>query len=126
MITNKIRYLKSCYQADLRAVSLLNYFSNKASHQLLLNSFEPISGELKEFPIATEWAEKVASHLAIYGKEKTMYCGAIFLAGSTNVAGKKESVFAPLYLYPTELFVENDIYYIALDTDDPIINPAIT
>lgn len=126
MITDKIRYLKSCYQADLRAVSLLNFFSNKASHQLLLESFEPVSGELKEFPVSTEWAEKAVSHLAIYGKEKTLYCGAIFLVGSINVAGKNESVFAPLYLYPTELFVEDGIYYISLDIDDPIINPALT
>lgn len=125
MIANKIRYLKACYQADLRAVSLLNFFSKKATYQLLLDSFEPVSGELTEFPIPTEWAEKMAAHMAIYGKEKALYCGAIFLSGTVNIVGKKETMLAPLYLYPTELLEEDGIYYISIEEGDPIINPAI-
>lgn len=123
--SNKIRYLKACYQADLRAVSLNNFFSKKASHQLLLDSFDPISGEATEFPVSTEWAQKVEAHLSIYGKEKTMYTGAVFLVGSVNIAGKKEKMVAPLYLYPTDFFMEDGIYYIAIEKDDPIINPAV-
>ncbi|MEO1263078.1 MAG: AAA domain-containing protein [Bacteroidota bacterium] len=125
-IANKIRYLKSCYQADLRAVSLLNFYGRKASHQLLLDSFEPVSGKEADFPISTEWSEAVDAHMTIHAKEKALYCGAIFLAGKVNIAGKKENLLAPLFLYPTELLIDTDgVYYIAVDTSDPIINPAV-
>ena len=125
MIANKIRFLKACYQTDLRAVSLLNFFGKKATHQLLLDSFEPISGKVTEFPVSTEWAEKLVAHTAVYGKEKALYCGAIFLAGSTFMAGKKEKMLTPLYLYNCDLLEEDGIYYMAINAEEPIINPAI-
>ena len=91
----------------------------------MLESFEPISGEVTEFPISTEWAKEIEAHMSIYEKEKALYCGAIFLAGTMEVAGKKETVMAPLYIYPTELLLEDEVYYISIDENNPIINPAI-
>ena len=125
MTSNKIRYLASCYQADLRAVSLLNFFSKRAGHQLFLESAELLQGELTQFPVSTAWAREIEKTLAVYSKEKTLFCGSVFLAGSVNIAGKEEDVLAPVYLHPAELIEEDGIFYVAIDVDNPVINPAV-
>lgn len=120
-----IQFLASCYRADFRAVSLLNFFSKKAGHHLLLESAELLHGELTEFPVSSKWAKEIEKTMAIYGKEKSLYCCAFFLAGAANIAGRKEVVLAPLYLYPTELLEDQGIYYVAIDIENPMVNPAL-
>lgn len=123
-LSNIIRYYRSCYQADYRAVHLLNFFSNKVSHALFLETAELLEGKHLQFPVPTEWGTKVASYLQLHAKEKTLYTGAFFLVGRTQLLGKKREVAAPLYLYPTQLEVEDEVYYVSIDAGQAIINPA--
>ena len=45
--------------------------------------------------------------------------------GEMTIAGKKQKIVAPLYLHQVTMKVENEIFYISIDAENPIINPAI-
>lgn len=123
-LSSIIRYYRSCYQADYRAVHLLNFFSNKVSHALFLNSAELLEGKHLQFPVPTEWGRKVAANLQLHAKEKALYTGSFFLVGRTQLLGKRREVAAPLYLHPTQLEWEGEVYYLSIDANQAIINPA--
>jgi hypothetical protein len=126
MTHDKIRYLSACYQADFRAVSLLNFFSKKVETPLMFAAADLLmAGQPVLHPVPMEWALEVKSRMAVYAKEKSLYCCAVFLAGSTNIAGKEETVMAPVYLYPAELAKVDGKYYVAIDEHGLVINPAI-
>ena len=125
MLKNLISYYRSCYQADYRAISLSNFFGTKAENTLILESADLIAGKLLDFPVATKWGTAITEKLAVYAKEKELYCGAFFLFGSMMVGGRKLDVTAPLFLYPTILKEEKEIFYVSIDANNPIINPAI-
>jgi hypothetical protein len=120
-----VNYFKSCYQSDYRAINLLNFYSAKVEHPLILESAELLQGKMLEYPVSTDWGGKVAQRLAVYSKEKALYCCSFFMFGEMTVAGKKQNIVAPLYLYQVERKVENEIFYVSIDAENPIINPAI-
>ena len=106
-----VNYFKSCYQSDYRAISLLNFYSAKVEHPLILESAELLQGKILEFPVPTDWGEKVDQRLAIYSKEKALYCCSFFMFGEMTVAGKKQKIVAPLYLHQVERKIENEIFH---------------
>lgn len=120
-----VNYFRSCYQSDYRAISLLNFYSAKVEYPLILNSAELLQGKILEFPVPTDWGEKVTQRLAVYSKEKALYCCSFFMFGEMKIVGKKRNIVAPLYLHQVEIKVENEIFYISIDAENPIINPAI-
>ena len=77
-------YFRACYQADYRALSLLNFYSAKVEHPLILKSAELIQGKLFEFPVSTTWGKKVSQQLTIYSKEKGLFY--VFFALFASVA----------------------------------------
>lgn len=126
MTQDKISYLASCYQADFRAVHLLNFFSKKVGHPLFFESSEMLSGEHRVmYPVPIKWAQEVEKTLSVYGKEKSLFCCAVFLAGWADIAGKEETVMAPVYLYPAELVEVDNVFHVTIDEENPVINPAI-
>ncbi len=125
MLKNLISYYRSCYQSDYRAISLSNFFGNKAENRLILDNADLLSGKLLQYPVSTKWGIAITKKLAIYAQEKELYCGAFFLFGSMMVGGRKLEVAAPLFLYPTVLKEEKEIFYVSIDAENPIVNPAI-
>ena len=125
MLKNLISYYRSCYQADYRAISLSNFFGTKAENILLLENADLVAGKLIDYPLSTKWGKTITQRLAVYAKEKELYCGAFFLFGSMMVGGRKLDVAAPLFLYPTILKEEKDIFYVSIDAENPVVNPAI-
>jgi len=111
MLKNLISYYRSCYQADYRAISLSNFFGNKAENTLILENADLLSGKLLDYPVSTKWGTAITKKLAVYAKEKELYCGAFFLFGTMMVGGRKLDVTAPLFLYPTVLKEEKEIFY---------------
>lgn len=45
--------------------------------------------------------------------------------GEMIIAEKKQNIASPLYLHQVERKIENDIFYISVDAENPIINLAI-
>lgn len=125
MLKNLISYYRSCYQADYRAISLSNFFGTKAENTLILDNADLLTGKLLDYPVSTKWGATITKRLAVYDKEKELYCGAFFLFGSMIVGGRKLDVVAPLLLYPTTLHTEREIFYVSIDANNPIINPTI-
>ena len=83
-----VNYFKSCYQSDYRAISLLNFYSAKVEHSLILESAELLQGKILEFPVPTNWGKKVEQRLAIYSKEKALYYCSFFMFGEMIIAEK--------------------------------------
>ena len=125
MLNRITSYFKSCYEADFRSVSLLNFFGKKAELPLILEEVELFRETEENYPILTEWGIKVSKNLRIYSKEKELYCGAFFLFGSTNVIGRKVNVATPLFLYPAKLSKKSGFFYLKIFHNQAIINPAI-
>ena len=125
MLKNLISYYKNCYQSDYRAVSLSNFFGNKAENRLIIEHGDLLTGKLLDYPVSTKWGKEIVQKLAVYGKEKELYCGAFFLFGSMSVGGRKLGIAAPLFLYPTILKEDKEIFYVSIESENPIINPAI-
>ncbi|MEM6965039.1 MAG: AAA domain-containing protein [Bacteroidota bacterium] len=125
MLNALISYYRSCYQADYRAISLLNFYSSKAENPLVLKSADLLQGKLLEFPVSTAWGEKTKQGLSIYSKEKELYCCSFFVFGKATVAGRQIDMMAPLFLHAVELKEEEDIFYVSIDAENPIINSAI-
>ena len=118
-------YFRACYQADYRALSLLNFYSARVEHSLVLESAQLLQGKLFDFPVSTTWGKKVDQQLAIYSKEKALYCCSFFMIGEMVIAGKKQNVAAPLFLHPVELKEENEIYYVSIQSEGGFVNPSI-
>lgn len=125
MLNRITSYFKSCYEADFRSVSLLNFFGKKAESPLILEDVRLFRGLEMECPISIEWGTEVLKKLKVYSKEKELYCGAFFLFGSTNVIGRKVNLGTPLFLFPAQLSKELEFYYLKISHDQMIINPAI-
>lgn len=83
------QYLRACYQADFRAVNLLNFFSNKANHQHLFADEAFLTGALETLPVDTDWATSLSKHIYLHGKEEQLYVHALFLVGRTQLLGKQ-------------------------------------
>lgn len=124
-LSNIIAYFRSCYQADSRAINLTNFFSFKVKFPLILESAELLEGKLSWYPVATDWGLKIKKELAIYGKERALYCCPFFLSGKTSIVGKTQRVLAPLYLYPCHLIEDKEVFYLELESKNAIINPFI-
>lgn len=94
-------------------------------HQHFLPDAELLEGRLLNYPVSSDWATEVEKHLAIYAKEQTLYCCAFFVHGETLLLGKKQEVFAPLFLYEASLIWEEEIAYLNIDLQQAIVNPSI-
>jgi len=123
-LANIIGYYRDCYASDLKSVNLLNFFNKDVSHQLIFDSFDHLNGSIINHPIDSNWGKSVDEELAIHSKEKQLYTGTFFIKGKVKRIGKQVSVFAPLYLHETILIFENGVYYISIDKENPIFNPA--
>jgi len=122
-LSNIVRYFKSCYQVDFKAINIFNFFGKKVEDQLILESAELLSGKLMQYPVDSEWGAQMEQTLALHSQEKALYCCSFFLSGKMHVIGKPRKVFAPLYIHPANLIFEHDVYYISLDVEDAVINP---
>ncbi len=125
MLDKITAYYRACYQADFRTVNLTNFFGNKVLHQHVLHSAEILEVALRSYPVDTEWAEKITQHLVVYSKEQTLYCCAFFVHGTARFLGKKQDVFAPLFLYKAELTWKNNVAFLRIDTENTLLNPSI-
>lgn len=117
-------YFKDCYQTDFRAIHLLDFFSKKVARPTVFESAELLSTTASKIPAPLEWGQKTYKDLAIFAKEKSLLCGAFFLSGRTMLIGKSRRVFAPLYLYNVEISQEGEQYFLSLEANNPMINPA--
>ena len=119
-----IGYYRACYIHDFKAVSVPNFFAKAVEYRYVLKSFEPLSGRLKAYPVNSEWGAELEAALTLHSKEKALYVGAFFLKGKMQVISRATSIFAPLFLFDAHLSLEDDVYYVEVDVDNPTLNPA--
>lgn len=117
-------YFRACYQVDFKAINIPDFFGKQVVHQLILQEGDLLTGKWTEVPVDSVWGKEMEQLLAVHSQEKALYAGAFFLKGRMNQLGKSRRVFAPLYIYPVNLLIENEVYYVNLEADNAIINPA--
>jgi len=123
-IAQLISFLKRCYQADNRELSVFNFFGKSIQHRLLLKNADLIEGKHEWYPVSTEWGEEMAKKLAVYGKEKQLLLGAFFVVGKAEIAGEALSLCAPLLLRNLELIEHEEVYYLSFTEDNFTVNPS--
>ncbi len=124
-IASILRYFRACYAADYKAVQLLNFFSKKITHPLLLPEANLLDGSLMQVPVDSAWGQTVTAYLLLHSKEKQLVSGSLFLLGKTTLLGKAQRICAPLYLHNVEILHEDEVYYLSINENDPIINPTV-
>ncbi len=123
-IPNIISFYKDCYLFDFKASTSFNFFGKSVEHQYFTRSFEPFNKRLEKFPVNSEWGASIDEDLLLNSKEKGLYAAAFFIKGSMPILSRQQKVFAPLYLFEATLHVDDGIYSVSVNIDDPILNPA--
>ncbi|BDD08703.1 hypothetical protein FUAX_11350 [Fulvitalea axinellae] len=119
-----VSFFKACYQADNRDLNLPNFFSAKVENRLVLWSNEALSGELGRFPVPEEWAKECQANLEEYSKEKSLHLCGISLCGKAKVAGRNQTIVAPLVLIPVALHLEAEGYVAIPDFEKIRVNQS--
>lgn len=117
-------YFRACYQVDFKAINIPDFFGKQVVHQLILPQGELLTGKWDDLPVDSVWGKEMEQLLAVHSQEKALYAGAFFLKGRMKQLGKSRRIFAPLYIYPVNLLKENEVYYVAIEADNAIINPT--
>ena len=117
-------YFRACYQVDFKAINIPDFFGKQVANQLVLQDGGLLTNKWREVPIDSNWGKEMEQILAVHSQEKALYACAFFVKGRMNLLGKSRSIFAPLYIYPLNLLEENEVYFIQLEPDNTIINPA--
>lgn len=127
ILNNLISYYNSCYQSDNRVLSLDNFFSNKIENRIIVEGKEEISnGFLPHTPVDMELAKEIKKTISLYKKEKELVYCSLFILGKTENFNKKiTKIAAPLFIYPAEIVLENELYYIKVDKENRRINYSI-
>jgi len=123
-IQNIINFYKDCYQSDVRAINIVNFFGKKIEHPYTLDSLALLNGKLIKHYVDSEWGKTMDETLTLHAQEKGLYCCSFFIQGTTKILGKSSKVFAPLYIHEVILSLESGIYYLEIDIANPVINPA--
>jgi len=118
------QYFRVCYQVDFKAINIPDFFGKQVSDQLAPGQGNVLTGKWTEAPVDTAWGKHMEQQLAVHSQEKALYAGAFFIKGRMKQLGKSRRIFAPLYIYPVQLSVTNDVYYFSIETENLIINPA--
>ncbi len=123
-IPKLISYYKDCYQADTRTLSVTNFFNAKVENRYFFEgNDELLNGNLKHYPLPPEYAEAVEKNLAIYKREKVLYCSAFFIIGTRQDTLRKESkVCAPLLLYPSKIVSLDGLPHVEVDFSRRLVN----
>ena len=117
-------YFRACYQVDFKAINIPDFFGKKVDNQLILQEGGLLTSKWREVPVDSVWGKEMEQILSVHSQEKALYACAFFVKGRMKQLGKSRSIFAPLYIYPVNLLEENEVYYIQLESDNTIINPA--
>ncbi len=117
-------YFRACYQVDFKAINIPDFFGKQVANQLIQQEGELLTGKWQEVPINSVWGKEMEQILSVHSQEKALYACAFFIKGRMQQLGKSRRIFAPLYIYPMYLFKENEVYYVGIEPENGIINPA--
>jgi adenylate kinase family enzyme len=123
-IKNIISFYRSCYQHDLRSVSIPHMLSSKVKHLQVLDTFEILTSRHGKVPVDTVWASEADTHLQLHSSEEVLYLCALFVKGRIKVLGKEKKALIPLVIYDVDLDLDNDVYFLEPDLGNPLVNPA--
>ncbi len=118
-----IRFHRDCYAYDYRSFSIRNFFGRGAQFPYVLERNHAFAQDSEGVLADPIWGEKVVKEVAINGKEKTLYAGALFLMGTVKSLGKTVRVAPPLLLFEAHLEKIFKNYRLTFDLENPIVNP---
>src|SRR5688572_25858444 len=115
-ISEVIRYLRGCYEADNREASIFNLQSDRVEHlEFLSKGGDFVRGLLDVVPVERGRALEAQKAAELYKTERSLVFGAILLTGTVEGPRGKAEVFAPALYYPAR--VEDMAEYAVLRVD---------
>ncbi|MCT4638867.1 MAG: DNA2/NAM7 family helicase [Bacteroidales bacterium] len=128
-VSNIIQYYRDCYRADNREQVIYDFLDRKIEDKICFEGKEElITGEYPFVPIENGKADKITKKLTIFSKEKELLYATFFICGDyTDFRGETKRLCAPLFYYPAEIMVKDDLSYVKInDTDRRINYPLIS
>lgn len=122
-ISNVIKFYRDCYAFDYRSFNVRNFFAREAQYPYVIDRLNILNKAGESVLVEARWGKKVLKELAINGKEKSLYAGALFLFGKQKMLGREIRVAPPLFLYEAFLIDTYGNYRLSLDMENPIVNP---
>ena len=103
-ISQVIRYLRGCYEADNREASIFNLRSDRVEHlEFLSKGGDFIRGLLDVVPADRIKALEAQKAAELYKTERSLVFGAVLLTGSVEGPRGQTPVFAPIFYYPARV-----------------------
>lgn len=124
MLPTILQYFRTCYQADLRALHLMNFLSKKVSFPRLEADPAWVSNTWHNHTVPMDWGTEIYRHLLLHSKEQQLYAAAFMLIGRTKILGRSHEICTPLYLIPATATFQEGIPMVSLDYGSMVINPA--
>ena len=115
-ISEVIRYLRGCYEADNREASIFNLRSERVEHlEFLSKGGDFVRGLLDVVPVERGKALEAQKAAELYKTERSLVFASVLLTGSVEGPRGKAEVFAPMFYYPAR--VEDLVEYAVLRVD---------
>lgn len=126
-VSRTLSYLRSCYQADNRALKVTDFFHKKIEEVRWVEGKESLlTGEYPQLPLDEPYGKKLVSQLQLYQREKTLFVGGLFLVGKLpEPINGSQILCAPLILYPSSAWQQDGFYYYNVDFSQRRINHPV-
>ncbi|MEL7123785.1 MAG: AAA domain-containing protein, partial [Bacteroidota bacterium] len=122
-INNFIKFYRDAYQYEYNTEKLTNFFSKKVTYRYFPETFKILNQVDFELPVDSAWGEEALVELTMHSSEKKLICGTFFVKGKQEVLGKRQKVFAPLYLHEVHLEYFKEVFTITVDHESINLNP---
>jgi len=100
----KIRFLRSCHEADNRESAIFDLFHREVKHRHFATGTEVlVSGIQDALAVPPEIGRNALEEAALYKRERSLVYGAFFLVGRLEIDGKPRRLAAPLLHFPASL-----------------------
>jgi len=123
-IQDIIKFFRDCYQFEFSADKVSNFYSKNVSLLYAPKSFRLLNQKNYMFPVDTEWGKEIYAELELSSSEKKLVCGSFFLKGSTEVLGRKQKLFTPLFIHDVYLEEEDEVFFLKVDQESISVNPV--
>ncbi len=117
-------YFKECFKLDNKEFILQNILSSKYSYKWFVsNTEELLYKELPLIPYSNKKFNEVNKELELYDLEKQLFYGCFFILGkANNPIAKDNRICAPLFLFPAQLEIKDELGFLRIDRSNFEIN----
>lgn len=117
-------YFKECYRLDNKEFIIQNILYSKYPYKWFISNKEELLHEgLSLIPYPNKKYKELDKELSLYNLEKQLFYACFFILGKgNNPLTKDNRICTPLFLFPAELEIIDELSYIRIDRSNYEIN----